>query len=178
MELSDEVEISIEVTLPDDALWRQEEAVAAFNRGVQALQAGDVETGLASVRESADLNPSLPEAQLVLATVYRNQESWDAGLVALEAFLALRPEVAQTGGHTAWTDQKGQPAEHQPADQCKPHDASSDTHFQVLSNAGCQPGGFFAVHLPDWETGAWVFKVATHRVQFLRPRLLFAFCSV
>jgi tetratricopeptide (TPR) repeat protein len=68
-----------------------DQAILAYNEGVTALRGGDVAGAVTKLEKAASLNPSLPEPQIALASVYLDQKRYGEALAAADRYLALRP---------------------------------------------------------------------------------------
>jgi tetratricopeptide (TPR) repeat protein len=75
------------------ALTGENKAILAYNEGVAKLQANDKPGALAKFEEAAQLNPKLPDAQVVLAELYLDQGKNAEALAAAERYLALQPNA-------------------------------------------------------------------------------------
>jgi tetratricopeptide (TPR) repeat protein len=75
------------------ALTGENKAILAYNEGVAKLQANDKPGALAKFEEAAQLNPKLPDAQIVLAELYLDQQKNAEALAAAERYLALKPNA-------------------------------------------------------------------------------------
>jgi tetratricopeptide (TPR) repeat protein len=75
------------------ALTGENKAVLAYNEGVAKLQANDKPGAIARFEEAAQLNPKLPDAQIVLAELYLDQGKNAEALAAAERYLALQPNA-------------------------------------------------------------------------------------
>ena len=93
MNIQDGMETNAEIKLHDFETWQQQLAVEAFNRGVEALNAGDDDTAIASFEETAELNPALAQPYAALATIYHSQERWEKAVAAIEHFLELSADM-------------------------------------------------------------------------------------
>jgi tetratricopeptide (TPR) repeat protein len=68
-----------------------DQAVLAYNEGVAALKGGNTAAAVTKFEEAAKLNPSLAEAQAVLAEVYLDLKRYGDALAAADRYLALKP---------------------------------------------------------------------------------------
>jgi tetratricopeptide (TPR) repeat protein len=68
-----------------------DQAILAYNEGVTALRGGDMAAAATKLEKAASLNPSLPEPQIALASVYLEQKRYGEALAAADRYLALRP---------------------------------------------------------------------------------------
>jgi tetratricopeptide (TPR) repeat protein len=73
----------------------QDKAVLVYNEGVTALRGGDMAAAVSKFEESAKLNPSLADAQGVLAELYLEQKRSGDALAAADRYLALKPGDAR-----------------------------------------------------------------------------------
>ncbi|MDX1384404.1 MAG: carboxypeptidase regulatory-like domain-containing protein, partial [Thermoanaerobaculia bacterium] len=89
------MEYEAELNLQDEATYRQNRSAAAFNEGVQALQGGDEAAAEQLFKESAELNPNLPNPHVGLASLYHGQQRWEEAAASLDKFLAVMPLDAQ-----------------------------------------------------------------------------------
>lgn len=71
-------------------------SIDAYNEGVQANAAGDVDTTAERFRVALELNPELAEAHSGLASIQFNQGRYEDALAAVERALALKPEDASS----------------------------------------------------------------------------------
>ena len=69
-------------------------SVDAYNEGVQASQAGNVDTAVDRFQVALDLNPELAEAHAGLASIHYNQSRYDDALAAIDRALAIKPDHA------------------------------------------------------------------------------------
>lgn len=69
----------------------ENQAIAAFNEGVTALQANNLATAEARFKEATTLNPSLAPAFGALAEVYAEQKKNAEALAAADRYLELEP---------------------------------------------------------------------------------------
>jgi tetratricopeptide (TPR) repeat protein len=72
-------------------LGGSDEAIAAYNEGVAALQAGDLGTARTRLEAAILADSELAEAHGALAGVYLNQRDFEKAVSAAEKALALRP---------------------------------------------------------------------------------------
>lgn len=85
-------EANIVIQLLDAATGRRQEAVKAFNDGVQAFNREDVDAATAKFREAAELAPGMPEAHHGLAKVYYRQEKLNEAAAEIDVYLAAQPD--------------------------------------------------------------------------------------
>ena len=72
-----------------------ETAAQIFNEGAEAYNSGDVATAIMIFQQSADLDPTLVQARLVLAKVLYSMGSLSDALTWAEEVLALQPDNAE-----------------------------------------------------------------------------------
>ncbi|MEE2778667.1 MAG: tetratricopeptide repeat protein [Acidobacteriota bacterium] len=89
------MEYKAKLKLMDEAQYKQQRSVEAFNEGVQSLQGGDEESAETLFKESVQLNPGLPNPHVGLASLYHGQERWQDAQASLEKFTAVVPLNAQ-----------------------------------------------------------------------------------
>jgi tetratricopeptide (TPR) repeat protein len=68
-----------------------DQAVQAYNEGINALRGGNVAGAVPSLEKAASLNPKLPEAQAALGEVYLDLKRYGDALAAADRYLALKP---------------------------------------------------------------------------------------
>ncbi len=94
-----EVEPSMDYTtegikLYDEKVWQEKRAVDAYNEGVEALSAGDMDEAEERFKEALTLNPELVQVHAGLAASYAHQERWEDAAASLDIFLAALPDHA------------------------------------------------------------------------------------
>lgn len=81
-----------EPTPPAQATAKLTPAQEAFNAGVNAVQADDIAAAKAKFLESIELDPDLAPPHLALATIYFEEQDYDAVLRHIGRLLELEPE--------------------------------------------------------------------------------------
>ena len=69
-----------------------ETAARIFNEGANAYNAGDMATAISKFQQSADLDPNLIQARLVLAKLFFSEGNLSAALARAEEVVALEPD--------------------------------------------------------------------------------------
>jgi tetratricopeptide (TPR) repeat protein len=80
-----------DVQLVDEALWKQNQAVEAFNAGVQELQAGKPEAAVASFEKASEMNPQLAQAQYAMAAALHGLKRWEEAAAAIDRYQQMQP---------------------------------------------------------------------------------------
>ncbi|HVR28719.1 MAG TPA: tetratricopeptide repeat protein [Thermoanaerobaculia bacterium] len=78
--------------LLDEATWRQNEAVEAFNAGVKALQAGREEEALANFDAALETNPELAHAHYARAAALHGLARWKDAAQAVDQYQQAQPD--------------------------------------------------------------------------------------
>lgn len=77
--------------LADEALYQQNQAVEAFNAGVQSLQAGKPEAAVESFKKALATNPQLAQAHYALAAALHGLKRWEEAAAALDLYQQAQP---------------------------------------------------------------------------------------
>jgi len=85
----------VQIKLLGAEAGKKREAVLAYNRGVQAFEAKDLETAAASFAEATTLDPGLAPPYLGLAEVLAQGGDYEKAAAAIEKFLELAPDDPQ-----------------------------------------------------------------------------------
>jgi tetratricopeptide (TPR) repeat protein len=80
-----------DVQLLDEKLWKENQAVEAFNAGVKSLQAGKPEEAVTSFQKASELNPELPQTQYALAAALHGLKRWEEAAAAIDRYKQMQP---------------------------------------------------------------------------------------
>jgi tetratricopeptide (TPR) repeat protein len=80
-----------DLQLADEAVWKQNQAVEAFNAGVKELQSGKAEAAVGSFRKAAEMNPQLAQAQYAMAAALHGLKRWEEAATAIDKYRQLQP---------------------------------------------------------------------------------------
>jgi Tfp pilus assembly protein PilF len=70
-------------------------AEEAFNRGVTAIRANDLDTGKIAIMEALELDPAMAAGHAAMAGIYLVEKNFEAALQSAQTFQSLDPENAQ-----------------------------------------------------------------------------------
>lgn len=80
-----------DLQLLDAALYKQNQAVEAFNAGVQSLQAGKPEAAIESFKQALAANPQLPQAHYAMAAALHGLKRWEEAAKSLDLYKQMAP---------------------------------------------------------------------------------------
>ena len=80
-----------DLQLGDEAAFKQNQAVEAYNAGVKSLQAGKTDEAIASFRKAAEINPALAQVHYALAAAYHGTKKWKEAAASLDKYRQAAP---------------------------------------------------------------------------------------
>jgi tetratricopeptide (TPR) repeat protein len=80
-----------DLQLGDEANFKANQAVEAFNEGVKALQAKKPEEAIGHFQKAAEANPQLAQAHYAMAAALHGLQRWQEAATALDKYRALAP---------------------------------------------------------------------------------------